>query len=159
MGGVGRILRTEVQIPAASGQFVFSPWKRWRPSRARWWSSAAEAKLFGSAVAGPVADGQQGLVLKTPQRSLWRSAPASTSEVGLIRGLFPLASALRLPAQKVVHHTAALQGGFLLGTTTFFFPSPPLGETSMTPSPRFPDPLGMLFRVPGKPCRAKLASS
>lgn len=50
---------------------------------------AAQAK-FGSAVAGPDADGQQGLVLETPQWSLWRSAPASAREVALTSRPEPL---------------------------------------------------------------------
>lgn len=42
VGGVGRILRTEVQIPPASGQFVFPLWKRWKPSRSGAERSGAE---------------------------------------------------------------------------------------------------------------------
>lgn len=57
VGGVGRILRTEVQIPPASGQFVFPPSGRGGNLAGAERSGAAEAK-FGWAVAGPVADGQ-----------------------------------------------------------------------------------------------------
>lgn len=47
VGGMGRILRKEVQIPPASGQFVPHPPppQRWRPSRAHGRSGAAEAKF------------------------------------------------------------------------------------------------------------------
>lgn len=159
VGGVGRILWKEVQIPPASGQFLSPPpWKRWRPSRAHWRSGAAEAK-FGSAVAGPVADGQQGLVLETPQRSLWRSASASTREVALTRRPEPLPAGIcpeaPSPENPAPHWGAS--GRLSAGNKTFLSIATTRRDIK-DPTSQVSGPLG-LAQVPGKPRRAKLASS